>query len=237
MKKSKESRQLGAAMLTAEVRYSFTAQYLHAAALFVRRAYEIELDSVHTGAQETEHRGCVVAAVMQSVAALETEIDEIVIYGPGHHLGGNSIDHQARSFMGPLQELIDAEDVLGRYELVLHLTKKKTLPRGTAVHENAVLLVRLRNALVHYKSRWGGDSHKKLIVGLKKLALPRPPFVSEGHLFFPHQCLSAAQGSWAVRTSLDFLRNFYVELGYPPPVSHIETDVAMLLTPPNAQGT
>ena len=71
--------------MIADVRYSFTNQFLRGAALFARRAREIEEGGPSTVAEslQTEHRACVVAAVMQAVAALEAEIWEITSHGPG----------------------------------------------------------------------------------------------------------------------------------------------------------
>jgi hypothetical protein len=40
------------------------------------------------------HRGYVTGAIMQATAALECEIWEVMVYGPGHHLGSNGIDSE-----------------------------------------------------------------------------------------------------------------------------------------------
>lgn len=221
--------------LRADVRYSFTASFLHAAAIFVRRAYGIESEvrDAVDGDRIAEHRGYVVAAVMQSVAALEAEIYEITVHGPGHHLGSNRLDADARDFLAPLAAMIDDQEVLERYVAVLHLLRKEPLARDGSLWENVSLLVRLRNALVHYKSRWGSEiDTTKLLASLRKLKLQRPPFISEHEFFFPNQCLSAACAGWAVSTSLSFLLEFYSRLGLPAPVSHLESKVLSLVTPP-----
>lgn len=183
----------------------------------------------HRAEEITEHRGYVVGAVMQSVAALEAEIYEITVHGPGHHLGSNYIDVKAREFLAPLEELIDDQDVLERYSLVLHLLQKGPLPRDSGIWENALLLIRLRNALVHYKSQWGRDMSPKLLASLQKLALPKPPFISQHEFFFPNQCLSAACAGWAVDASFKFLTTFYQLLGLPAPIAHIESRIDELV--------
>ena len=73
---------------TPDSRYSFTAQFLRGAARFAQRAREIEDTAGQTADESTksEHRAYVVAAIMQSVAALESEVSEILLHGPGHHL-------------------------------------------------------------------------------------------------------------------------------------------------------
>jgi hypothetical protein len=228
---SRTTIKASAGTVTADSRYSFTGSFLHAAGVFARRAHEMESIEDISAEGIVEHRGCVVAAVMQSVAALEAEIYEITVHGPGHHLGSNHIDLDAKSFLGPLEELIDNRDVLSRYELVLHLLKKQPLRRDTQLWERTVLLVRLRNALVHYKSRWGRDMDAKLTASLKKLALRRPSFVPELEPFFPHQCLGAHCAAWAVDTSFKFLSTFYSLLGPVAPVACLESSLAALLTP------
>lgn len=221
--------------LQADVRYSLTAALLHAAAIFVRHAYDIESGNDRVDEHRiAEHRGYVVAAVMESVAALEAEIYEVVAYGPGHHLGSNQLDANARNFLAPLAELIDDQEVLQRYSVVLHLLKKEPIAHDGALWENTALLVRLRNALVHYKSRWGREMDTtKLLASLKKLKLPRPPFVSEHEFFFPHQCLSAACAAWAVKTSLGFLLEFYARLGIQAPLAHVQAKIVSLVEAPS----
>lgn len=73
----------------ADVRYSFTGQFLRASTIFVRKARDIEALPPETvrGEMISEHRGLVCSAIMQCVAALESEADEICTHGPGAHLG------------------------------------------------------------------------------------------------------------------------------------------------------
>ena len=201
----------------ADTRYSFGPQFLVGAAIFVRRSSEIERNCGADVSEllKAEHRACVVSAIMQSVAALETEIYEICYYGPGSHLGSNGTDIAARDYLRPRAEMIDRHgDVLSRYCFVLRLLNKRALPSGEKLSQHTALLVRLRNELVHYKSKWGQDmAAKKLWKGLRALKHPMPPFASEHSNFFPHQCLSAGCAAWAVTTAVAFMDAFYFRLG------------------------
>lgn len=181
-----------------DVRYSFTAQFLLGAAMFARRAREIE-DTIKSVTTETqaEHRAFVVSTIMQSVSALEAGISEIIIHGPGQHLGSNGIDKDARDFLLPLAKVLDDCSSLERYEIVLHLLQKPSLCRGAEPLQSAAILVRLRNELIHYKSLWGKElESKKLIKQLKQLRFEAPPFISKSQNFFPHKilCSSCAIG-------------------------------------------
>ncbi|HZR82574.1 MAG TPA: hypothetical protein VFD92_15875 [Candidatus Binatia bacterium] len=204
---------------TADVRYSFTAQFLIGAAFFSRCADAIEReapDSI-TEVVRSNHRAYVVAAITQAVAALDAEIWEVCVHGPGHHLGSGDTDIAARDFLAPMAEVIDGEDTLSRYKLVLHLLHKETLDRGAQPSQDAALLVKLRNALVHYKSKWGVQlEDSKTFAAMMRLQHPRPPFIpASGVNFFPHQCLSAGCAAWAVDTAVAFLDSFYLYLGIP----------------------
>ena len=211
---------------TMDVRSSFTATFVCASAGFARRAVDIEAahpDGIDD-ATRIEHRGLVIAAVTQSVAALEAESWEITSYGPGHHLGSNGIDVQALNFLQPLADIIDGESVLDRYWTILHLLRKPPLDRGAQPWQDTDLLVRLRNELVHYKSKWGQEMEKqRLFKSLKLLHHPCPPFVKGGVNFFPHKCLSAACARWAARSAVAFLEAVYDKLGIPSPLKAYAT--------------
>ena len=168
---------------TADVRTSLTGQFLTAAAMQARAAGEMESKPVAdvTESDKVMHRGPVVGAIMQATAALECEIWEVMIYGPGHHLGSNGIDTKAQAFLAPLADMIDSESVLGRYRCVLHLLRKAPLNCGEQPWQDAARVVRLRNESVHYKSRWGQDlDRSKLVRVLQPRRSRKPPFIPEG---------------------------------------------------------
>lgn len=204
--------------MSADVRSSLTGQFLMAAAMQARAAAEIESRDV---AQVTEddkvaHRGYVIGAIMQATAALECEVWEVMMYGPGHHLGSNGIDCEARDFLNPVAETIDGESVLERYRLVLHFLRKKQLDPGARAWQDASLVVRLRNELVHYKSRWGEELERsKLLRALQDKNHQKPPFIQGSANFFPYECLSAACASWGVQSIVAFFDAFYANLGFP----------------------
>lgn len=201
-----------------DVRSSFTGQFLMAAAMQARAAAEFESKAPAAVSEDEKiaHRGCVVGAIMQATAALEGEIWEVMVYGPGHHLGSNGLDSEARDFLAPVADVIDGESVLDRYQLVLHLLGKRRLNRGEPPWQDAALVVRLRNELVHFKSRWGSElDRSKLLGALKAKNHPKPPFIEGSANFFPYECLSAACASWAVQSCVAFLDAFCAHLGFP----------------------
>ncbi len=202
--------------VTADTRYTFTGQHLEASAIFVRRirAIEATANEQTEDAVWCEHRGLVCAVIMQSAAALETEAHEVCTYGPGAHLGSNGTDQEAQRFLSPLADVVDDQDTLSRFDIVLHLLRKPPLDRGAEPFQSAALVVRLRNELVHYKSHWGVEMGAgKLFSALQTLGHKPAPFAHSSMNFFPHRCLSADCGAWALRSVVAFLEAFYQALG------------------------
>lgn len=123
---------------------------------------------------------------MQATAALESEIWEVMTYGPGHHLGSNGIDVAARNILSPLAEILDDQSVLERYQLVLHFLQKSALNRGVQPWSDVALAIRLRNEVVHYKSKWGEELERAGVLRrLRDMKHPKPPFAESAN-FFPH---------------------------------------------------
>lgn len=204
-----------------QLRYSFTAQFLRGSAIFAARAHEIEShgDQEVTDELKVEHRAYVVGAIVQCAAGLEAEVSEILHYGVGHHLGSSGIDAAAQALLLPLAEVIDSQPTLHRYELVLHLLRRPALDRGRNPYQAADLLIRLRNELIHYHSKWGPEmDREKLFTRLEQLRMDKPPFMPSDSNFFPHRCLSASLASWAVTTAVAFIDNFYSVFDIPGPL-------------------
>jgi hypothetical protein len=216
---------------TASTRYSFTAQFLRGGAIFARRAHEIEAGADVSDDLRSEHAACVVGAVTQAAAALEAEISEVLIHGPGHHLGSNGINATARDFLLPLADIIDGERTLRRYELVLHLLHMPAFDRGAHPYQIADLLIDLRNELIHYKSKWGDQMERaKVFARLQELKFDKPTFMSPHTNFFPHRCLSASLASWSVTAGVDFINAFYSNLAVASPL--IAHAVHLIVPPP-----
>ena len=142
--------------LTADTRYSSTAQFLRGAAIFAHHAHSIK-NILGTPSQEevVEHRSYVVGAVLQAVAALESEVSEIVLHGPGHHLGSNGADVQARERLSAEWPALDRMTTREKYDKGTQIFGKGPIHWGVRPYQSAALLIKLRNEIIHYKSKWG----------------------------------------------------------------------------------
>lgn len=183
---------------------------------FADQAGEIEAESEVDQARQMQHRAYVTAAIMQSAAALESEVWQLTRYGPGQHLGTNGTDLDAQKLLDPIKEDVDGMKVLRRYEVILHLLGKEQMDRGAKTYQQGNLLIRLRNELVHYKSESGPEMDRKgLYKSLKNLRCSKPPFVQGNVNHFPFECLSAECAVWAWKSAVAFLDEFSEKLGKP----------------------
>jgi hypothetical protein len=204
--------------ISIDTRYTFTTQFLAASANFVRRAREIEASADSNTDEQTrcEHRGLICSVIMQCAAALETETHEICVHAPGTHLGSDRTNLPARDFLLPIADIVDDQRTLSRFDLILHLLQRPSLNKGNNPYQGAELVVRLRNEIIHYKSRWGAEMEKsKLMTALQSLGHKPAPFTDPSMNFFPHRCLSADCAAWALSSVVAFLDAFYVALGVP----------------------
>ncbi len=209
-------------MAEADVRYSFTAQFLRTAVIFARRAADIEKQGSNPDEDSrAEHRGLVTSAIMHSAAAVEAESAEITLHGPGHQLGSNGRDDAAFKFLNPIADVIDDQSVLKRFDLILHLLQKKPMDAGNKPSQHMDLLIRARNELIHYKSKWGQEmAREKLFKSLEGLRF-REPFPATGNQnFFPHKFLGSETAKWAAKTAIVFINEFYVHLNVESPLKN-----------------
>ncbi len=114
--------------------------------------------------------------------------------------------------------------ILDKYEIFLGLSIKQKLKRGEQECQNVQLLIKLRNALVHYESEITddvyniGDISKNFEKIFKNKKISKNPFFSDGNSFFPDKCLSHGCAEWACKSTIDFL-NYYSKLSHTPQVN------------------
>jgi hypothetical protein len=145
-----ESRVAISDSVSADIRASLGPQFLLAAAFFVREAKRLEQLGGEAGdGEKMQHRAYVVGAIMQAVAAMETEVGEIVRHGPGNHLGSNGTDQEAQAFLKQFVDFVDPLPIVRKYDVVTRLLQKKQYTGGEHLLRDANLLIDLRNELVH----------------------------------------------------------------------------------------
>ena len=201
--------------MTLSVKAGIAVQHLAAAALFARMAGGIETrhrNGSPSDQDRAEHRSCVIAAILCAVAFLEGAVNELFSYA----VDGNTEMFPKTERGGPEAMAVFWADIertgvsiLTKYELAVSLGQlgSVSVGKGGAEYQSARALVKLRNALVHFKPEWDTalNEHAKLEVELKgKFA--EDPFANAGDVFFPKRCLGHGCAAWAV----DVARGFYL---------------------------
>lgn len=198
-------------------------QYLRSAHHFAELA-EREEESGSVGAHTDaygRHRSYVVAAILCSTANLETTINEIFAScaeeGVSWHLLESSPTH--RGTLGSLWcDDIRRLSTLRKYQLALRSGSLPEFAEDQPPYSDAALLVRLRNALVHYEPDWvytersdgraleQGEMHKWERTLRNKFELN--PLAGEKYPFWPERCLSAGCARWSAKAVGTFVTDF-----------------------------
>lgn len=153
----------------------------------------------------------VVATVLMSVAAMESNINEFLFEDENFSILSKSAKDTAA-------ELMDRNSILDKYQNTLGLLDAERFDKGTEANfQHASALIKLRNAITHFKPEWSDEQvfHRKLGKQLNGKFEPSP-FFSEDKPLFPERCMSMGCADWAVKTSLRFILAFYEKAKCPP---------------------
>jgi hypothetical protein len=182
-------------------KHDFSKQHLQTAEFFADEAQAME--AAHPQVDETQrlkHRAYVTGAVLFFVAYLEASTNELYL---------SAIDQSVTTLPGfdaRLFQLLarfwtadEKSSILDKYQDMLRLSDKNLFSKGESPCQPGNDVIKLREALLHYKSEWDDETgqHQKLENRLsKKFALNR--YAPTGSLWFPHQCLGTGCAKWAV---------------------------------------
>jgi hypothetical protein len=205
-----------------ETRAALSVSFLVGAGIFADRARGIEVLATPTPLERTEHLSLVVSAINQAVAAIESQLSDVALHGPGHHLGSSEQNTAQLGLLAPhAAEILKQSGVLPRWKATLKILGKP-LSLGDRVCQQAGLLVDLRNELTHFKSYWGGALHRPgMLEALMAERFEVPAWVPAGRLVddFPQRVLVASCARWAFLTATAFLDHVGDLLG-PSVVDH-----------------
>jgi hypothetical protein len=191
---------------------AFAVQHLMAAARFAKMCGKVELE--HAGESlgnfYNEEIAFVSAAVLLSVASLESNINEFLSEPEKLFLQLNPEAHSV------VVGLLEKESILEKYNKVLALRGLEAFDKGSEPYQSVDILIKLRNALVHFKPEWHDEQKEHLELGKQlrgKFALN--PFIrEETGVLFPQRCMSYGCAKWAVESSLAFMKAFCERMGF-----------------------
>lgn len=184
---------------------AFAVQHMMAAARFSRMCGEIEIANQNRPLGEffDQQIACVSATVMLTIASLESNINEYL----------SEPDTALPSLPGKSSHsvlaLTENKPILDKYQHILSFRGKEEYPTGHSPYQDVDALVKLRNALVHFKPEWHDEQelHRKIESRLKGRFEVNPAIGGNG-VFFPQQCMSYGCTKWAVNTAIEFMRDF-----------------------------
>ena len=183
---------------------------------------------------QQHHRSFAIACVFSSVAFLEAGINEVFASAahPNLQVGGH-LPNDERQALESMRPYLSTLSTLHRFQAALLLLRRNAFDPGAAPFQDVALVVRLRNALVHYEPRWrsaGPDvaaslDESALIKALAQKRFSLNPFTGQGNPFFPDKCLGHGLTSWAWKSSLSFSEEFFKRLGVAPPFTHLRASL------------
>jgi hypothetical protein len=120
------------------------------------------------------------------------------------------------------------QPILRKYSLVLAFRAQKRLDFGATPVQNVDVLIRLRNAVVHFRPEWfdAKEEHQKLSKRMQ-YRFTASPFLP-GELLFPRAWASQSFAEWAVRSTVSYLDYFYAEAKLKNPIEQFRDRLASL---------
>jgi hypothetical protein len=210
--------------ITAKSRFNLALHHLFAASRFAASVRRLEADHSRESFgefwEEILHNA--LGVVSLTVASLESYANEFYFEGSAFAaaLPPNAADAVA--------SIVDREKVLAKYDVALAVRKNVRLDFGQSHVQNADSLIKLRNAVLHFRPEWFGeqDKHKALSSQLAYKFDPSP-FLSNETLF-PRAWASGSFCVWALQTTVTFLDKFCAEADLQNPVSQFMARVRTL---------
>jgi len=106
-----------------------------------------------------------------------------------------------------------AFSLLDKYQIALAFLRKQQFEPGQHLYQDAALLVRLRNELVHYKPKsLGGDAEHTLARQLAGKFNDNALMSGSGNPWFPDKCLGHGCAEWSIRSAAAFANEFFGQI-------------------------
>lgn len=202
----------------------------HLAAAFILglQAKQIEQANPIRPSEEVRarHHAAVSGAVVLSAAFLEgfinellAETEELTIHGLLSALSRPAYRRIADLWNEGIPRA-GRYRICDKYQITLLVGDCAPFDKGAKQFQDAHLMCRLRNELVHLAPTWvihsdegGRDDHvmTKALHGL----FAECPFAGPEDPWFPDRCLSAGCAAWAAESALTFVRGFVERFGVP----------------------
>jgi hypothetical protein len=196
-------------------RFYYSHYHIMAAAFFARQSAQLERKHEEEERLSAEifpqHRAYVTGSVFSAVSFLEGQINELFTDAADdkrdfiHKLGDRVV------LLGAMWNLdvprTASYSILEKYEIALALAEREPLDRGALVYQDARLLIRLRNMLIHYEPMSSTSTAKTSRDEEERFRgkFSPNPLTGSKTPFFPERCLGHGCAKWAVESSVRFV--------------------------------
>lgn len=217
----------------------FTHHHLNASLLTMKLAKKIEEDIVKCqnsrsiySSQVLDYISFSTSSIISSVAALESNIQEILFYKDAagvmpaieqsNHKKSEALSKKYSWFdssKSVIDQLKKKPSIIPKYEIIAFLLNGEFRIRNKKTKiEDAEYLIDIRNALIHFspevEAEISGRSFElkrhASIISSKKNRFSYSPLFKDDHVSFPNSIIHAGSAEWAYNTSNDFIK-FYNE--------------------------
>ena len=161
------------------------------------------------------------ASVLLTVATLESYVNELFA-------SHDTIFPGLRTdILVKLWDAYELKPILDKFDLALFLREAGSLNRGVTPTQDVALLIRLRNALTHFKPEWLDEQqeHAKLSGQLRGRFSPSA-FFPKDESIFPRRWATHECTAWAVKSAINFIDEFDSQAGL---LKHLEPFKSRLL--------
>lgn len=195
--------------VTARTRVNFAIIHLLTAKHFALCVNKLEATYIgkEYGEFFTEITSYVSSTIVMSVAGLEAYINELFADYQHHY------PKEYHTLIEEIWETIEEQSILEKYRIALALKGEK-LEAGGKLYQNTNILIKMRNALIHFKPEWEDEkkAHQKIDKDIAGRFKPSP-FLLNKRLSFPQNCMSYSCAKWAVISSIEFVKDFEDRFG------------------------
>jgi hypothetical protein len=203
--------------------HSFSNSLLRTSEYFTKLSFKIESENENKKVSEEikeNNKSYVIGAIISSVAFLESTISELFWSaaknptGFARELNENLRDRMAKTY-NDFSDTYKKMSTLEKYQYSLMLNGQNLFYIDMNPFQNAFLVIKLRNELIHFEPEMI-DAEENIQIWENRLKgkfnqcsfYSEPPF-----LFFPHRCLSHGCARWAVISCINFVNDFYKKIG------------------------
>ncbi|WP_084080197.1 hypothetical protein [Flavisolibacter ginsengisoli] len=214
-----------------EVRSYFSIQHILSATFFLEqlREFEKSLSKDSSDQEFLNHRAFIVSIIMSCASFLEATINEVFM-DAAENVDGvlNDLPKTTRNIFGRMWKKgiprTASYTIIDKYQIALTLANKKEFDLGQLLSQDVILLIKLRNALVHFEPESVITKDIGETAKIKRQKLEQQltgkfeinMFTGKDNPYFPDKCLSIGCANWAIDATLDFTDEFFMKLGIFP---------------------